>query len=656
MLERWRASSKTLLFGALVLAGTLVGFFIASPTWRDVSREKGFDAVLRIDDQLRQPPASRRSPRIVVVDIDSRSIESTGWPWPREKMADLLEAVSKARPRVVAIDILFAGPDTQSPAALARKLGAVIGRPDISALASELSDSDQRLAAAIASAPAVLGFVFDPEDAEDGGSLVPPPVMFRGTPQLPDLWRSRGLQGPYPALAARSAGLGALALPGDFDAAIRRVPLLIRTEKAMHPGLALETVRVSQQSAAYLISADPLRLTVGEVTLELTPGAFLRLQASVNPIKARSVSALDIVDGVIDADVLKGAIVLIGSSAPEAGGLRATPSDVLTPSVRIQAQAISQILARRNPIPWASPEVEGAVVALAGFAGFLIGLLLSPLWGTLAVGAMLLLGWSGATAASLQLDRLIDPLTPSLVALVVFAACTLLSHADTRRREARIRNRFAQHLAPSVVDRIVSKPELLKLSGERREITALFTDVEGFTAMTHRTEPETLVAALDSYFEGVTAIIIAHGGMVDKFVGDAVHAFFNAPMALPHHPQCAVECAIAIRAWTENYRRGERATAMGFGRTRVGVETGEAIVGDVGLRNKLDYTAHGDAVNMAARLEAANKTIGSTICIGPVAAARCPEEWFRPLGMHTVAGRAEPLALFEPWDRNASGA
>jgi adenylate cyclase len=185
-------------------------------------------------------------------------------------------------------------------------------------------------------------------------------------------------------------------------------------------------------------------------------------------------------------------------------------------------------------------------------------------------------------------------------------------------------------------------------------VTALFTDVEGFTAMTHRAGPEELVAVLDIYFEGIAGIIVEHGAMVDKIVGDAVHALFNAPLDLEDHPRRAVACAVAINSWAESYRALPAPAAIGFGRTRIGVETGRAIVGDVGLRSKLDYTAYGDVVNAAARFEAANKELGSAICVGPGAAARCDAGIFRPLGTISVRGRNEALPVFEPWPIDAS--
>ena len=199
---------------------------------------------------------------------------------------------------------------------------------------------------------------------------------------------------------------------------------------------------------------------------------------------------------------------------------------------------------------------------------------------------------ASAIAVSGLADRFVDPLPPYIATVLVFALTAGTTYSLTRRREAFVRRRLEQHLAPAVVRSIVEQPDLVKLDGERREVTALFTDIEGFTATTHRVGPEELVATLDQYFEGVSGIVITHGGMIDKIVGDGVHALFNAPLDLESHPQRAVECAIAIQAWSEGFRRRAPAAAIGLGRTRIGIETGLAVVGDVGIQSKLGYTAH----------------------------------------------------------------
>jgi adenylate cyclase len=287
----------------------------------------------------------------------------------------------------------------------------------------------------------------------------------------------------------------------------------------------------------------------------------------------------------------------------------------------------------------------------AGFAVVAGATLARRAGALLTVGVLLSLCCASVIVSPLS-DGLVAPLLSVIIETAAFVLATMISFMATRRREAFVRSRLEQHLAPAVVRRILERPGMLKLSGERREVTALFTDVEGFTALTRRIDPAILVNALDHYFEGMATIIIAHGGMIDKIVGDAVHALFNAPNDLKDHPQKAVECAIALRSWSEAFRHRPEVAMIGFGRTRIGIETGPAIVGDVGIRAKLDYTAHGDAVNLAARLEAANKKLGSSICIGPVAASRCDQSLLRPLGNITVRGRDEAIAVFEPWSSN----
>jgi adenylate cyclase len=266
----------------------------------------------------------------------------------------------------------------------------------------------------------------------------------------------------------------------------------------------------------------------------------------------------------------------------------------------------------------------------------------------LCVALLAALIWLGAIALAARPELLVDPLLPTLMAFAVFGVVLLLDFAITQQREARVRLRFEQHLAPQVVSLIVADPTLVKLSGERREITALFTDIEGFTTMTDRLGPQELVSILDRYFEGVAAIVMKHGGMIDKLVGDAVHAFFNAPLDQAEHWRHAVACGIEIRDWTEAFRVRPENRAAAMGRTRIGIETGDAVVGDVGIAAKLDYTAHGNAINIAARLEAANKDLGSTICIGAGAAARFGVEKLAPLGKVALRGLNVDMDVYTP--------
>ena len=644
------------LAGAMTLVLLLLATLVIPQTARAVLRDTAFDIVLDADRRTWEPPQGES--RVVVVDIDRPSVEAYGpWPWPRERMARLVEAIAARRPAAIAIDVLFAEPDDRSPAALARRLGELANRADIAALAEHLPDGDRDLAEAMRAIPVTLGFVVDPE-GNNPLSDTRAPVLTRGPLPFLDLWRTTGAIGPAPALAAAAEGIGALWLPGDADGMIRRVPLLVEVAgQALLPGLALDALRLARGASSFLIEASPPAVAVGDRRFALPSDGTLRLLPfTTAQHDARTLSAANLLEGRADTRRLFGALVIIGGSAPELGGLRKTPSDPLTtPSVQIQADAVEQLLAGRIPRPIAFAQaVEPSAILLLGGIAVVFGASLSPLVGAaILVGAISAL-WIVAVALSGLADRLVDPLAPSLVAALVFTITAGMSYSLTRRREAFVRRRLEQHLAPAVVRRIVEQPGLLKLDGERREVTALFTDIEGFTALTHRADPQELVTMLDQYFEGIAGIVIGHGGMIDKIVGDAVHALFNAPLDLADHPSRAVNGATAIAAWTEEFRSRSAPSLMQLGRTRVGIETGPAVVGDVGIRSKLDYTAHGDAVNMAARLEAANKEFGSAICIGPAAAARCDASLLRPLASITIRGYEDPVTVYEPWPDDAA--
>jgi adenylate cyclase len=639
------------LAGTVLLALILIALALLPGGWREEVRETAFDSVLVADQRVRREVATAP---VTVVEIDRRALATIApWPWPRETVAKLIANVAAAKPAAIAVDILFAEPDPRSPATLARRLGELTGRSDLTRLGETLVDSDELLAGAADESPVAFGFVLDPERM---ASMPGAPILIRGAPVFGPLWGAAGVIPPVPALMQAGSGLGALSLPGDADGLVRRAPLLVAVDRSLQPGLAIESVRLARQASAYRIEANPLRLIVGDVTVALPQDGLMRL-APVDPSRrlAATLSAADVMAGTFERGPLAGAIVLVGGSAPELGGLRATPGDSLTPSVQIQGDAVRQILAGR--VPQALPRTATLLaVAGLGIAAIALGAAVPPLIGGVAMLGLIAVTWVAAIALSLAAERLFDPLSPSLAGFASFVVVSVAAFAQARRREALVRRRFEQHLAPAVVERIVRDPELLKLSGERREVTALFTDVEGFTLMTQAADPQQLVAALDDYFEGLTAIVLAHGGMVDKIVGDAVHALFNAPLDLAEHATQAIDCAIEMRDWARDYRQRAEPRALGFGRTRIGVETGLAIVGDVGISTKLDYTAHGDAVNVTARLEAANKELGSAICVGPNAASRGDPARMRPLGAIAVRGRDGLLDVFEPWPEDVPAA
>ena len=323
-----------------------------------------------------------------------------------------------------------------------------------------------------------------------------------------------------------------------------------------------------------------------------------------------------------DLEALRGAVVFVGSSLPERGGLRPTAASPLQPSVQIHADLAGALLSGSAPHRDAkSSRREAGFVAGAGLIATLAVLALPAVPGMAVSGLVALLWAVTCLLVQRQTGSLMDPVAPALAVLVTALVTLIGRAAQTGRAERRLRHRMGQVMPPAVVARLVEEPDLLKLEGESRIVTALFTDIEDFSRMTHSLGPTALVRLLDAYFSLTCGIVLKHGGMIDKLVGDSVHALFNAPLDQPGHVDAALACALEIATATETFRSQSDAAASGLGRTRIGIETGAAVLGDVGSGARIDYTAHGDAVNLAARLQEVNKDLGSTICVGPAAAA-----------------------------------
>ncbi len=601
--------------GLLAVATLLMALVLLPERLRVAPREAMFDMALA----LRPEAAPAKTPQIVVIDIDRDSLQAVGpWPWRRGLIARLIDMAVAGGAAAVAVDVVFSGPDQRSPGSVARRLAEETGDTALRDVAGRLEDGDRRLASAMVDRPVALATLLDPDGATPPEG---PPVLLRGQPRLPEIWSAPGAQGPLPELADSASGLGIASLAADMDGVVRRIPVLTRAAGRLAPGLAAEAARLAAGATGYLLTGPEAMLAIGESRIKLPDDGMLRLSAQARGRPIVTIPASQLLVENPQLPDLRGAILFIGSSAPEAGGLRLSHIDPLVSSTRLQALALSQLLAGESPRRLRhGAALETVLGVIAGLAALMLAMRFRPLVAGAGVLVLSLTCLALAVIAA-RVDLLVDPTAALVAAPAGFLATSLAAYSLTRRREAALRRRFEQHLAPGIVARIAAAPESLKLGGERRRVTALFTDIESFSALTARTNPEELISLLDGYFEGVARIIVDHGGMIDKFVGDAVHAIFNAPLDLPNHVDQAIRCGEAILHWTEDHRRDGIAHALGLGRTRVGIEEGDVVVGDVGLATKLDYTAHGPAVNLAARLEALNKELGTGICIGPSAAS-----------------------------------
>ncbi|CCQ72578.1 CHASE2 domain-containing protein [Magnetospira sp. QH-2] len=357
--------------------------------------------------------------------------------------------------------------------------------------------------------------------------------------------------------------------------------------------------------------------------------------------------------GFLPADWIEGKIVLIGVDLPfedrhrtPFSGFRDGPGDV--PGVAIHAHALAQVLDGSRPTgreDWAA----WMVIAL----GALLGLLLArPSWSmapkVLGGLAALATGWVILFALYATLQWQLPLIGPSAAYVLAFGV-TLAFMADRMRKQKMfVEGAFSRYVDPAVVKELVADPTKLALGGERREITSLFTDLAGFTSMIEQRQPGEVVPLLNSYLDRMCRIATDHGGTIDKIIGDAVSVLFGAPLDQPDHAQRAVDCALAMQAFAESFAQRQQDQGIPFGHTRIGINTGSALVGNFGGEVFFDYTAHGDTINTAARLEGANKYFGTRICVAETTRVQCRDLVFRPIGSVVLKGKTQGLMVHEP--------
>lgn len=650
-LQRWRWLVPA---AALLLVSA---FLVADPPALRQLRNVTFDHFQRW-----QPRVPTELP-VRIIDIDDESLRRLGqWPWPRDRLAQLVGRLAEAQPASIAMDIVLAEPDRTSPRVL---LSGSSVPADTAAYLDTLPDHDEVLADMLARCNVAIGFALtDPVtgngfDAPAGQApLAKARFVTLGGSPLPHV---PGFASSVPSLEAlqrAAAGHGAMTFLPDTDGVIRKVPLLANLNGALVPSLFAEALRLAQGVSNYEVRTAPdgggvTGVSVGQLHMATDAEGAMWVHYSRRHAE-RYIPAWKVLAGDVPASELNGRIVLLGTSAQGLMDLRFSPLGGIIPGVEVHAQALEQVLTGQQlGRPSWAPGAE-LLVAVAGCA--LIGVVATVAGAAVSIAALAASAiglWVIAWQAFAHAGLLLDPLTATLALSIVYVPSTLIRHLLTERRQRRIKNAFARYVSPNLVDYLIEHPGALELGGKRQRCSFVFADVAGFTTIMETMEPATAVSVLNEYLDRMISIAFEHDGTLDRIVGDSVAIVFSAPVEQADHEVRALRCALAMKRFARSFVEDLASRDIPFGDTRIGVHTGEVTVGNFGGSTIFDYRALGDPVNTASRLEGANKYLGTLICVSDATLAGCAGAPARPIGHLKLQGRAQPVMAYEPLDLDA---
>ena len=655
---------------SLVLAVALVVRFEDPNVLKDL-RLLVFDQYQRIVPREYQPQP------VKIVDVDNASIAKFGqWPWPRSVIATLIAKLHDKGAAVIAFDIVFSEADRTAPSRVYSNWDIAADDPLVKELQARVKDPDALLAAELTRGNAVLGLVLTSEGEplkikRKGGFAIAGVNPKREDDLVPSDFA--GVLASIDALQNAARGNGAINPVPDRDAIVRRVPMILRAGSGenvdLYPSLTAEALRVGLGVGSYIVKAtgsQTYNWLVFRNFLRTKPGIG---EIGIGPLKIKTdprgevwlydtghrqeryISAQDVLED--KAPDLKGHVVFVGASAAGLLDLRSTPNAAIIPGVEIHAQIVEQIMTNNlieRPL-WAD-DLEFAALLVLGLAMIFLlpklGAVGCAILGAVSIAVAVGYGWW----AFLHLHWLLDPVYPSVGAGAVFLTGVLMSFRRSDMERKRVRETFSHYLAPAMVKRLVANPGLLKLGGEVRDLTIMFCDIRDFTTISERMEASALTALLNDFLTPMTEAVLAHEGTIDKYIGDSIMAFWNAPLDAENHAALACRATLEMRRQLSllNARLAERAAKAGQEHhpimIGIGLNSGAAMVGNLGARQRLNYSVIGDNVNLASRIEGVSKNFGLDILIGEQTRAATPDMAAIPIGDIFVKGKTVPARLF----------
>ncbi|MCT7492685.1 CHASE2 domain-containing protein [Aliarcobacter cryaerophilus] len=633
---------KFLIYGffSFLISSFLIVLYIFFPSLLD-----SFDNRIR-DSYFIFKGETKTSNNVVIIDIDDSSIKEFGqWPWSRNILSKIIENLTNSNISVVGMDIVFAEEDRTSPSLIAKKLG----------INKELENYDFDFAKVISTSPVILGYSFDIEDNNSSKNSPQIPAIFIEKNKNSDtnyLIQAFGTTLNLPILQENSYSSGFFNIIPDESGVIRSVPLLISYNDTLYPSLALEIIRALNDTQKVFVNYDEngvSNIQLGDfyIPTDKYGRIFINYRGASKSFKY--ISAKDIYNNNFKKEDIEGKIALLGTSATGLYDLRATPYENVFPGVEVHANVIDNIL--QGDFIQKASYLDGvnivSIFVLAFFVFFFVSItpfILKPFVFLLFFSAYLIFSYQALFSYGLVLN-IIFPLSSIILA---FVFSIIIDFFYNIKQEKAIKNKFASKVSKSVMEDILKNIDNNEFSAKNKEITIFFSDIRGFTQISEQLKAKELIEYLNAYMEPMSSIIIKNQGTIDKFIGDAIMAYWNAPLDVENHADMAVKASLEqLEALNELNRKfvKDKLPTIDIG---IGLNSGEVIVGEMGSSLRSDYTVIGDAINLGSRVESLCKYYGSKLNITNFTKDKLKKKYiFRFLDFVRVKGKTQPVEIWQ---------
>ncbi len=657
ILRRW--FGRRFGYARLICLALLVGLAllrVVDPAPIEELRVRTFDAFQRI------APRIKTTRPVTIVDIDEKSLADPRlgqWPWPRTRIADIVNNLTRMGAVVIAFDVVFAEPDRLNPDIAADNFRGLddTTREKLRTLPS----NDIIFADAIRRSRVVLGEsgVHEVHASLDKELPVTGFAMLGEDPD-PFLFKFEGLLRNVKVVEEAAAGRGLFTIVPERDGIVRRVPMIMDAQGVHMPSLSFEVLRILGGSGTIMIKADKSGIdsvVLQGLGLKLPTDSLARLwvhYARNDP--SIYVSAVDVLDGRVPKEMISRKLILIGTSATGMNDIKTTPVSRAMPGVEIHAQVLEDALTGSV----LSRSSHGEVLEF--LAAMILGLLViifAPNFGPVtlvSVGAFFATFLVGTSWYFYRHDRLLIDFTyPLLSTTAIYLTLIFSSFVREQAQRRQIRSAFGQYLSPALVEQLAQSPEKLVLGGEEREMTIMFSDVRGFTTISesYKKDPQGLTRLMNRFLTPLTNAILARKGTIDKYMGDAIMAFWNAPIDDNEHQINACEAAVDMLERIDELNKVREQEAQDGGHVYIplnvgiGLNTGTCVVGNMGSDLRFDYSVLGDSVNLASRLEGQTKEYGFPIIVGSNTALAAKDRFaILELDFIMVKGKKEPEVIY----------